>query len=245
MRAISTTLTLVILLLPLTLLSTVFLVAILWFRGQLDFSITITTFSTFLSAILVNLLVWERLRQSLSDKMDFLHEEIILKLFLGFTESEYRMLPSYKGIRDPKSVKMLKDDWEKYGRFLGIRLYPHQLLERIDDYVSYFENRNSKLARIYEMAKRLNNLDNTFYILHYLGLEPNVPSSSSDEDKKYKDFVSSFERDEKKLLDETRVLYEEIEKKRKVICSEFERFLKQNSLRLEPKPVQVVTQHPV
>lgn len=231
MKAISETVTLAILLLPLTLLSTVFLAAVFWYRKELDFSTIVTTFSTFLSAILVNLLIWERLRESLSDKMDFLHEEILLKLYLRFRE------PNPSGLRDSKSIKILRNDWEKYGRFLGIRLYPRQLLERIDGYISCFENRNSKLSLIYEMAKRLGNLDNPYYILHYLGLELSCPTSSGDEEKKYKDFASTFERDQKKLLDETKVLYKEMEKKREAICSEFEGFLKQNSLRLEPKPV--------
>ncbi len=75
MMALSTKLTLLILLLPIGIIAILDVVAY-YVHGTL-----IIEASNVLSSILVFLLVWERLRDSLSEKLEYLNENVFLDLF--------------------------------------------------------------------------------------------------------------------------------------------------------------------
>jgi len=69
MMPISTKLTLLMLALPVSSIVSMFIVGFYFYRESLDASTFFTAISSLLSAILVNLLVWERLRDSLFKKL--------------------------------------------------------------------------------------------------------------------------------------------------------------------------------
>ena len=74
MRPVGITLTLLILVVPSLVLSIVFLVLVFMFQVSLDAPAVLDMVSTAVSMILVSLLVWERLRDSLFRKLGYLHD---------------------------------------------------------------------------------------------------------------------------------------------------------------------------
>ena len=77
MMPISTKLTLLVLVLPISVLLLLDLVIFYYYKTSIEVT-------ALLSAILVFLLVWERLKDSLSKRMEYLHKNVLFKLYSGF-----------------------------------------------------------------------------------------------------------------------------------------------------------------
>ena len=127
MIAISTKLNLLVLVLPIFLIVSVFLASFYLYKESFDASTLSTAVSSLTSAILVILLVWERLRDSLSKKLEYLHKNFIFKLY-----SEFRN-PNLFWFQD--KVRELKLDLNRYAKFLGLKLYPKNLMKHILEFL--------------------------------------------------------------------------------------------------------------
>ena len=80
MISVSVKLTLLVLVLPILLICSFFLVGFFFYRADIDATGFFTATSSLLSAILVALLVWERLRESSQRKLTWIHDNILFKL---------------------------------------------------------------------------------------------------------------------------------------------------------------------
>lgn len=224
MISINTKLTLLVLALPICVLLLLDLVMSYCFKTSIEVSALI-------SAILVFLLVWERLRDSLSKKMEYLHKNILFKLYTGFWGDHNVFFIK-------EDIKKARIDLERYGRFLIVPLYPTKLLERIDRFLFLHDTFYEKLQQISEMAeKKLGKTFSKDTLWHYLGFDPvSYSQPSSDEEKHYIETAQLIVKEQPKLIDETKNLHKELKKKRKQIYEKIEDFLKSNNLRLELEP---------
>jgi hypothetical protein len=187
--------------------------------------------SNILSSILVFLLVWERLRDSLSKKMDYLEDNIFLGLHSLF-QNDYDLW-----FDKEKGIKSLRTDLGRYGRFLVIRLFPTRLLEKIDYFLMLYRKFLGNVDQILGIVKQnfpSIDIDSCRMLLfHHLGFDVWY-SSSKEAEIGIIAVVQSIEKDQ--VIGETKALYEKVKKMRKQIHEELQDFLKCNNLRLEPEP---------
>lgn len=232
MRPVSTTLTLLILVFPILLISTLFAVVVYLYHTSLDASSLLSAMSTFLSAILVDLLVWERLRGSLSKKLEYLHKNILFKLYSGFRNSE--------GIffREDQ-MKKLRPDLERYGKFMGISLYPRNLPEQIDEFLIYDTEFYGSLRNLDKLVEKYGLSPERELLYHFIGTKPlgGLGSFNPALVKAYRKRMPTILKDQSQLIEEIKGLLEKTERMRKQIFEKLEDFLKSNNLRLEPEPV--------
>jgi hypothetical protein len=227
MMALSTKLTLLVLVLPIS------IVAILDAITYYVFGTLIIEASNLLSSILVFLLVWERLRDSLSKKLEYLDDNVFLDLFskvqnnLLWTQDE---------------IKKARDDLKGHARFMTISLFPRKLLKKLDEFLLLHGTFYGKLQQLLDIgSKKLGKEVNRWYLLHYLGFEIYSSQPSPEEEKAYIELVKSMKEDQHSLVDETKTLFEKTKTKERQIFEELEEFLKCNNLRLKPEPVKVVS----
>ena|GEM_PF-3309958 len=221
-------LALLVLVFPLLLISTLFVVVIYQFRASLEASLVLEVISALFSAVLVDLLVWERLRDSLSKNLKYLHKNVLFKLY-----SEFRGYDLYHSKDDIRKARI---DLERYGRFIGvIPLYPRKILERIDELLSLHDTYYGNLQKISVLAeKKLGKSLDKATLWQYLGFEPVGWSKPSPEiEMQYQETAHLLAKEQAKLVNETKNLHKEIEKMRKQVFDKLEDFLKSNNLRLE------------
>jgi hypothetical protein len=227
---ISTKLNLWILALPIFSIASVFIVGFYFYRESLDASAFSTAVSSLLSAILVIFLVWERLRDSLSKKLEYLHKNFLFKLYhdrpyLFWTVDETRRL---------------RLDLGKYAKFLNLQLYPSNLLKEIDRFLSLHSEFYKRYQEIEELAKkqieRPADLNRELF-QDSLGLLEYHPSSYTAESyERYKVIAQTITKENPKLVSEAKEFIEKTRESEKQIHSQLEDFLKSNNLRLEPEP---------
>ena len=220
----STKLTLGVLVLPITVLILSDVVIFHYYK-TIEVSASIAT-------IAVLLLVWERLRDSLSKKLEYLHKNYLLRLYIELRRTIFDF--------NPIIVKRTRPDLERYGKFMGISLYPTDLLKKIDDFLISYEEFDNSLFRITEIGKEYcdKSLDRYLW-LHLLEIkrlrEADLQRYSSKQIqlKLYADQARKVRKEQAELIEETQNLLNEAEKMRKEIFEKLEDFFKSNNLRLE------------
>lgn len=234
MMPISTKLTLLVLALPILSMVLVFVAGFYFYRESFDASAFSTAVSSLLSAILVVLLVWERLRDSLSKKLEYLHKNFLFKLYY----SELR-IPNLFWTQN--EIERLRSDLGRYGKFMVFQLYPKHFLNKIDNFLSLHGEFYRRYKEIEEMAKK--QIERPVYLHRdllqkYIGLNPDyVDSSYTDEAKeKYGEIAQKIIKENPQLVSETKDFLEKTRPLEKQIFNELEDFLKSNNLRLEEEP---------
>lgn len=231
MKSVSTILTLLILVFPILAILTVFIVTIYTYRISFDASAILDSISALISLILVNLLVWERLRDSLSKKMDYLEDNIFLDLHSLFRNDIDLWFDK------ENDIKLLIIDLERYGKFLIIRLFPTKLLKKIDNFLLLYKKFYGNMEQILSIAKQKSpSIDyDKLALFHHLGFDVWYSKPSEEKEKEIATIAESIEKDQ--LVSETKALYEKVKKMRKQIYEELEDFLKRNNLKLEKELV--------
>jgi hypothetical protein len=183
--------------------------------------------SSLLSSILVFLLVWERLRDSLLEKMDYLEDNIFLDLHSLFSHDYDLWYDKEKGI------KTLRNDLGRYGKFLIIRLFPTKLLEKIDDFLLLYKKFLGNVEQILGIVKQKSpSIDyDKLAVFHHLGFDVWYSKLPEEKEKEIATIAESIEKDQ--FISETKALYEKVKKMREQIYEELEDFLKHNNLELE------------
>jgi hypothetical protein len=210
---------------------TVFIVTIYTYRISFDASAILDSISALISLILVNLLVWERLRDSLSKKMDYLEDNIFLDLHSLFRNDIDLWFDK------ENDIKLLIIDLERYGKFLIIRLFPTKLLKKIDNFLLLYKKFYGNMEQILSIAKQKSpSIDyDKLALFHHLGFDVWYSKPSEEKEKEIATIAESIEKDQ--LVSETKALYEKVKKMRKQIYEELEDFLKRNNLKLEKELV--------
>jgi hypothetical protein len=211
----------------------IFAIGFYFYRESFDASAFSTAVSSLLSAILVILLVWERLRDSLYKKLEYLHKNFLFKLYsnrssLFWTQDE---------------IRRLRSDLDRYGKFLILRLYPSSLLKEIDEFLSLHGEFFKRYQEIEGLAMKQMGIENRVNLTrellqYYIGLTPDWRPSSyaSEAEKKYKETAEMIIKENSQLVSKTKDFLEKTRKSQKLIHNELEDFLKSNNLRLEPEP---------
>ncbi len=190
--------------------------------------------SASIAAIAVLLLVWERLRDSLSKKLEYLHGNYLLKLYQSL---QYEILNV-----SHEPVKRIRTDLGRYGKFMGISLYPRNLLKTIDRFLITFGEFENRLSEVMSIGRKCcdKNLDRHLW-LHSLEIKrlkdwQHQRYNGEPIFKLYADKASVVRIEQVKLIEETKNLFEEGEKMRKEIFEKLEHFFKSHSLSLKAEP---------
>lgn len=216
--SVTSKLTLIVLILPLAVL----IMANVLASFRLKISIDI---STLISAILINLLVWERLRDAANKKLDYLHTNILTKLYKYFyAKIEFFYL---------NEIEKLRKDLERYGKYFLIPLYPRKLLKYLEEFVSYEQGFNEKLHKLREESSHYG-LENTDLLLHFLGIKKLARTDAYDKNlvEVHEKRCSIILKKHRELIDEMKELRKESDARIDKIKKELECFMKQNTLKI-------------
>ena len=229
MKPVSTLLTLLILVLPVVVIFTPFTVIIYVYRTSFDASAILSSLSAFLSVILVNLLVWERLRESLTKRLEYLHKNMLFKL--------YSIFGSFNSIYFwQDEIKRIRNDLERYGKFMGISLYPRDLLKEIDKLLSLYSKFRKRIDILGKLAEELIGKHNVHKDLLWklLGIrQDSVSQYNPQERQMHEEKVEIIKKEKPQLIEETKHYDEKMIEITKRLSNTLENFLKTNNLRLE------------
>jgi hypothetical protein len=251
----STKLTLLVLVLPVLLIISVFLAGFCFYRESSDASAFSTAVSSLLSAILVILLVWERLRDSLHKKLEYLHKSILLKIYQIYETDSSFLSPYPKMVkRMEDEVKAMRNDLQRYGKFMIIPLYPRNLIKAIDEFWTSYGEFYSRFQKLIELAEKIglrvqdSSSEELFH--HLIGIEPFENYEPSDYNIAPGDVKVLHERalsalkDQQQLVEQMNTKLKQTRKMREQIFNRLGDFLKSNNLKLEPEPVPVYSPGP-
>ena len=222
MMPISTKLTLLMLALPITALLLLDLAIFYYYKTSIEAS-------ALLSAILVFLLVWERLRDSASKKLEYVHKILLLKLFSLFRYEA----DAYLSVDE---IERIRSGLGTYGKFMGIPLYPRGLLKRVDKFLVSYGEFYRRLQKVYDIARKLMSQSDfsTDLTYHFIGLrQVDLTHYNPELVKVHEEKCQLIAKEQPRLIDETKRFLEDAEKMRKQIFEKLEDFLKSNNLRLE------------
>lgn len=228
MMPVSTKLTLMVLVLPVLLIYSVFGVGFYFYRESLDASTFFTSISSLLSAVLVNLLVWERLRASLSRKLEYSYKNFLSKLYSGFRSCDL--------FGTQVEIRRLEGDLRKYGKFIDLSLYPRWFLNNLNDFLYLHNEFYKRLKKIEELTERESSSANLYRdaIFDYIGLKLGLRSKHNVEGEEWsKRLAQNIERENPQLVNETINFLEETRRLRDEILNQLEDFFKSNNLSLE------------
>ena len=234
MMPVSTKLTLLVLALPVFSIATGFIVGFYFYKESLDASAFFTAISSLLSAILVNLLVWERLRDTLFKKLEYLHKNFLFKLYLNFKNLNL--------FWNQDETKRLKVDLDKYGKFMSLSIYPRGFLNIMDEFLSVHGESSKRLEKIIELAGKQTTKPNLYRnaIFDYLELKPGERSTyTPEEEEQCRKIAQNIEKENPELVAEIRSFLEKARQLRENIFNQLEDFLKRNNLSLESEPSSI------
>jgi hypothetical protein len=186
-----------------------------------------------LSSILVFLLVWERLRESLSKKLEYLHKDYMS------LSSAYKQ--GFLYFRNWKhDVERIQKDLKTHGSFLGLSLYP-TCLNKIDKFLFYFDKIEDGMKTVDTIGKGVSKIyDDRELWYDLLGIKKlesdrleaytKTPAFNS-----YEQTAKTFKEEQAELLKRLKHLIGKTEEMKKELLRELEEFLKSNNLPLEPK----------
>ena len=201
---------------------------LLFFR----FGIVAVEIADLISIILIFLLVWERLRESLSKKLYYLEENV----FLGL----YEQLERNDLVWKQDEIEKAKNDLQRYGKFLGIELYPKNFLKKLNNFLELHNSFYSKEEQLKEIAeKKLKAEPYVRVLLQFLGFK--IEGASPKDYPAYGDVATTIANENSELVNDAKTLFGRAKGEQKRLFEELEEFLKQNSLRLKPEPVKVVS----
>ena len=225
MISVNTKLTLLVLASPIGVLLLLDLVIFYYYKTSIEVS-------ALLSAILVFLLVWERLRNSLSHKLEYLHKNLLFKLYSAFRHGEDIYFRK-------DEVKNLRLDLGRYGKFMGISLYPRNLLKQIEEFLIHHTEFYGSLQKLDELVEEYGLSPERALLYHFIGIKPlgGLGSFNPALVKAYQKRMPTVLKEQSQLIEEVKGLLEKTEKMRKQIFDKLEDFLKSNNLRLELEPV--------
>jgi hypothetical protein len=234
LMSVSGKLTFLVFVLPVFFLSSFFAFGFYFYRNSFDATSFFTAVSGFFSSLVINLLVWERLRESLSEKMKYLDENVFIGLY---DELENGDLFSYQ----PQKSKRALDDLRKYGKFLIITSYPKNLIEQLETFVQLHSSFYEKKEQIFDIAKQLG--ANPCYsrtLFRDMGIIRDVWETSAKEElDKSQSIAVSMQKENSKLIDENKAIFEKMGTERKRALELLENFLKTNNLRMTKSQIEL------
>jgi hypothetical protein len=229
MRSVGATLTLLILVVPILFLSSILVVLIYAFRISLDAPTIFDLFATSVSMVLVNLLVWERLRDSLSRRLGYLHDIVLSRLHQQFRQGTLTISATV--------VERAQHDLTQHGRFMGlIKLYPDALLAEMEEFSRMHRQFFAAFKAIEEELKTLlrKTSINRNLVQELLGLKQKQLSAYSQNSVwKYREACETLTKKHPIVIKEMASSLGLMREKRKLILEKLEAFMKTNSLRLE------------
>lgn len=233
MLPVSTKLSLLVLGLPISILA-ILDTAIYFVNGSL-----VLEASNFLSSILVFLLVWERLRDSLYKKMERIHEDYLFDLYNNLKLYDDTYINSF--FQSSDNIKKLRIDLGKYASFLNIKLYPSRLLQKMDEFLTVHDALNKKVQQFVKMGtEKLGRQCDKWNLLDCLGIEVTAVQFPQEQEKnEYKRIAQAIQNEHQDLVDETKRILDSLKNLKNLIRQELEGFLKCNSLKTEQKYGQI------
>lgn len=225
MKPVSTILAIWILALPIALFVVIFASILVLFWESLDGSSILSTFSALVSTVLVILLVWERLRDSLSEKLKYVFEIWLLSM-------RRRLRDKRQFFDSQDALRKYKDDLGKYGKFINISLYPKHFLVEINEFLTMHKEFYKRLGSIEKLATdRIGQHDLNRDLLHGLvGLTSCTQARNQKEMKVHEEICKTIRAEKAQIIKETKEYLENLEQNRKALSERLEDFIMTNGL---------------
>jgi tRNA nucleotidyltransferase/poly(A) polymerase len=225
MMAISTKLALLVFVLPLSVLIICDIV------GFLIFGVLYIEVIAIFTSNWVFLLVWERLRESLDKKLEYLDSNIFLALYSELNVGNLFF--------KQEKIEKAKNELQKHGKFMIIALYPKNLLKKLNTFLQLHNSFYEKIGQLLKIAeKEFGREPDKWIIFRLLGFgEFGYSHPSQQEVIAYTTVTLAIKKKHSQLLNDAINIYAEVKEEQKRIFEEFEDFLKANNLRLTLQPV--------
>jgi len=236
MMPLTNKLTIRVLVLPISLLSLAIGASFYIYYNNFDVSSFATTIASFTSSIVVIMLVWERLRESLIRKLEYLHDNFFLDIYTFFKLNDETYISSYF-LRERTNIKEKCIDLQRYSSFIGINLFSKNLLSKIKTLLLDTDILSKKADILFEASKEIlsEHTVDKLTVLRFFGMGMPLVSPSIGEIAGYHEIRKMVDKKQPKLIDDTKKLYKKITENKKQILLELEEYLKCNSLRLNEK----------
>lgn len=233
MRAVSTVLTFWIVVVPLFTMAALFAGIIFLYQPSFEATVVVQALTAMASLAFADLLVWERLRDSLSKKLEYIHSEYLAELYSSFKKRT--LIDFWK-----QTVERTKPDLKRYGKFMGIiSLYPKDLLNKVDRFLIPYEQFNNRFVKVKSMGEEhCETKFNEYLWCHVLGIESwegALLKQNSPVLKLHEERALLVKEKHVKLIEETKEYLEIAEKLQKEILERLEDFFKSNNLEM-PEP---------
>ena len=166
----------------------------------------------------VFLLVWERLRESLDKKLEYLDDNVFIGLY---SELESGSLFFKQG-----TIDKAKNELQKHGKFIRMNLYPKNLLKELNAFLKLHNSFHEKIEQLPKLAQEEKgaNLDK-WTLWGFLGFKTNYPIHSQEEVLVYVATAEAIKEKHSQLLNETLTLYEKLIIERKEYSGNLKSFL--------------------
>jgi len=141
-------------------------------------------------------------------------------------------------------IKRIRNDLERYGKFMGISLYPRDLLKEIDKLSSLDSKFRKRIDILGELAEERIGKDSLHKDLLWklLGIRHGHVSQYNPENTQmHEEKVEIIKKEKQQLIEETKHYDKEMIEITKRLSKKLENFLITNNLRLEEEPVRVVS----
>lgn len=231
MMSLSIKLTLLVLMLPISVLLLFDLAIFYFYESSVEVSSLIAT-------VVVFLLVWERLRDSLSKKLEYFHKNYLSDLYEQFKMGIFHFWQP--------TVERIKPNLKRYGRFLGISLCPRKLPDKVEWFLYFYEEFKVRLLKIDEIGEKSfeKGIFDEYIWHHVLGIKILVGSYltnhlNTPKFNLHEETADAVKKAQGKLLSETKEYLKELEEMKKEILETFEDFFKSNNLEIPELPYEL------
>lgn len=227
MKTVNTKLTLLVLVFPLAFVIAVFSIIIYVYSSSFNALTILDSISAIVSIILVNILVWERLRESLIKKLQYMHENSLFQL--------HQQLKSDVWGISQNTLQKARFNLERYGKFFFISLYPKGILKEIDAFSSLYSELSKAFQIVQEQAKKLlkKTSVNKALLQELLELKEKRSSSySQDALWKYREVCKTITKEQTKTIEQMKNYLSQMREKKKIMFEQLDSFIKSNNLSL-------------
>jgi len=229
-------LTLWFLVLPVFLLVSFFGFGFDFYRNSFDATSFFTAISGFFSSIVITFLVWERLSDSLSQKLDYLNKNFLSKLYSNFNRDILGLFSKQD------DTEKLSKDLKRYGKFITLSLCPNSLLMEIEKYLSLHKKFYSRWEKIDEIARK-NFPSSASYVYgqwdfaQFIGFDIQFRGNIPNELKtQYETAKQAILKEYPELIPNAIIFFKETKKLNETVFDQLKDFLVSNNLGLLPEP---------
>jgi hypothetical protein len=195
---------------------------------------------SFVTAVSVFVLVWERLHEMVSHRLEYIHEHVLCKLHenCSFNKNNIQYGGLYpSSYLEKENIQKLVDKLKRLGAFIYIiKLYPKEITSPLQKLSHIAEKYNKNIEEL-KKFKKDNNLDyNPTILAYFLELiDINLDDFASEVVNRTREFFKLLKEKEPRLAEDLCKLWLLLTKQSNEVLRKLESFMEENSLTIPHK----------